>query len=347
MRRAALFGEGFEGAIGTSMKTPEPQETRFDLHGLLFGVPIRIRPLFWVSSALLGIRYYSDPDGGGAGYFAFWMLAALVSVLLHEYGHVLVGRIFGLRGGIVLGGLGGQTTGLDTLPRRWQRVLVLLAGPVVGLLILAGIWGITAFPFPEALLGGAATAVATGLDMVGRLNAYWALLNLLPLWPLDGGRIACELGEGLLGRRGVAAALWLCIADTGALSVLLVLVAELAAGVLRSRSPLRPVSQEILCVVALLLPLVDSRFSRLVAGGANPRPMIQLSRSRNSSSKVKAPPPREVADAPRGRQDDLQHRWLWMRSPRSMSNESSIRENLDAGLFTAAIPEALEGQQSV
>jgi stage IV sporulation protein FB len=204
------------------MKTPEPQHTRFDLHGLLFGVPIRIQPLFWVSSALLGIRYYSDPEGGGVGYFAFWMLAALGSVLLHEYGHVLVGRFFGLRGGIVLGGLGGQTTGLDTLPRRWQRVIVLLAGPLVQLLILAGLWAITAVPFPEAL-GGWATAVATAVAMVGRLNAYWALLNLLPLWPLDGGRIACELGEGLLGRRGVAAALWLCLAATAALSVLLVL----------------------------------------------------------------------------------------------------------------------------
>jgi stage IV sporulation protein FB len=216
------------------MKTPEPQPTRFDLHGQLFGTPIRIQPAFWVSSALLGIRYYTDPEGGGIGYFAFWMVAVLVSVLLHECGHVLAGRLFGLRGEIFLGGLGGQLTGLDSLPRRWQRVIVLLAGPSVQLLILAGIWAITAPAFPAATLsGGWRTAIGTGMAMVGWLNASWALLNLLPLWPLDGGRLACEVGEGLFGRRGVAGALWLCVASTGALAVFLVLELSWRLEVLR------------------------------------------------------------------------------------------------------------------
>jgi Zn-dependent protease len=45
------------------------------------------------------------------------------------------------------------------------------------------------------------------------------LLNLLPLWPLDGGRVAVDLGEGLLGTRGKIAALILSVLTAGLLAV--------------------------------------------------------------------------------------------------------------------------------
>jgi Zn-dependent protease len=202
------------------MKELQPKQTAFDLRFRLGGVPIRIHPLFWVASALLGIRDYADPEVGGLGCFAFWMAAVLVSVLLHELGHVCVGRLLGMRGEVVLYSLGSLTLGLDTLPRRRQRLAVLLAGPLVGLLIVAGVWGITWLPFPAALREPRwQTPIATGLAIVVWINLYWALLNLLPLWPLDGGRMACEIGEGLFGRRGVTAALVLSLVVAGLLAV--------------------------------------------------------------------------------------------------------------------------------
>src|SRR5271165_6907136 len=128
------------------MKHLESRQNRFDLHCRLAGVPVRVTPLFWLSSAILGIRYYADPEGGSLGYFLFWMMAVLASVLLHEMGHVVACRLFGVRPEVVLSGLGGVTLGIEELKRRSQRLVILLAGPAMGFLVVAGIWGLTFIP---------------------------------------------------------------------------------------------------------------------------------------------------------------------------------------------------------
>jgi Zn-dependent protease len=195
------------------------------LHGLLCGVPLRIRPLFWAASAALGIRYYADPEAGSAEYFALWMVAVLVCVLLSALGQALVGRAFGMRGSIVLYGLGSLISGVDSLPRCRQRVAVLLSGPLISLLLLAGIWGLTELiPFPATQVEwGWRSLLANGLVILVRINLGWGLLNLLPLWPLAGGRIASDVGETLWGKRGQIAAVVLSLAVTAVLSVWVIL----------------------------------------------------------------------------------------------------------------------------
>src|SRR5580700_6241444 len=121
------------------MNIPEPDRTPFDLCLRLRGVSLRIQPLFLLSSAALGIRCYADPEDGSLGYFAFWIVAALVCVFVHALGQALVGRLFGIRCGIVLDGLGSQIVGVESSPRLWQRVSVLLAGPAVSFLLVTGI----------------------------------------------------------------------------------------------------------------------------------------------------------------------------------------------------------------
>ncbi len=197
-----------------------PRSTRFDLCWRGGGVPFRITPLFWFSCALLGLRYYADPDGGSLGYLLFWMVAACASVLLHELGHLLVGRLFGMQAEIILYALGGMTTGVEVLSRRWQRLLVLLAGPALQLLFVSLLWGITWFPFPPVFRDwGWQAPIANGLFILFWINLCWALLNLMPLWPLDGGRLACEIGEAIFGRKGQSIALSLSIVCAGLLAV--------------------------------------------------------------------------------------------------------------------------------
>jgi Zn-dependent protease len=198
---------------------PEPRPTRWDLRWRLGGTEFRVHPLFWVSAALLGVRFYHDPEGGGVGVFCFWMAAAFVCLLLHEIGHAAAARLFGARGRVVLSGLGGRTLGLGELG-RWRRVAVLLAGPLTSLLFCGLLWAVTFVPFPEALRErGWGPAVANGLFILLWGNAAWAVLNLLPLWPFDGGRLACEAAEGLLGRRGPSLALLLSVVVTGVLTL--------------------------------------------------------------------------------------------------------------------------------
>lgn len=197
------------------MLLPEPQPTRWDLHGRMFGSEVRIRPVFWASCLLLGTIIYRDPDIGGMAMFGFWIAAVLITLLAHETGHVLAARLFRVHLRVVLSGLGGQVFGLDKA-KRWQRVLILLAGPI-GNLLLCGILWLSADPqwnpLPVDRLGRARTQfIANAVEIALLINAIWAFLNVLPLWPLDGGRVAVEIGEALLGRRGRTAALVLSLA---------------------------------------------------------------------------------------------------------------------------------------
>ena len=149
-----------------------------------------------------------------------WMLAAIGAIFLHDLGQILVGRFFGMRGEVVLYGLGGPTLGVEDLPRRWQRVIVLLAGSALQLVFVAAIWGVTYLSYPESLDGSELRSlIANGVAIVFRANYYWALLNLLPIWPLDGGRIACEIGEAIFGRRGGTAALVLSLMTCAAAAI--------------------------------------------------------------------------------------------------------------------------------
>jgi Zn-dependent protease len=92
-------------------------------------------------------------------------------------------------------------------------VTVLLAGPLTSFLVAGLLWALPAvLPFPAFLRERHwESPVATGLVLLFIVNVVWGALNLLPLWPFDGGRIACEVGEGLLGRSGVVPALVLSL----------------------------------------------------------------------------------------------------------------------------------------
>lgn len=188
------------------MLLSEPRPSRWDLRGRMFGADLRIRPIFWASCVLLGLIFYQDPDFGGVAMFGMWLVAVLISILAHEFCHVVAARAFGVRPRIVLGGLGGQVYGLEEM-KRGRRVLVLWAGSLGNALLFALFWGITDLALPEHWRKGLASTVWLFLW----INAYWGLLNVLPLWPLDGGRAAVEIGQTLLGRRGETLALLLSL----------------------------------------------------------------------------------------------------------------------------------------
>lgn len=168
----------------------------------MFGSEIRIQPIFWASCVLIGSIIYRDPISGGVGTFCFWLAAVSISLLAHETSHILAARLLGARIRIVLSGLGGQVLGLDEV-KRWQRNLILLAGSLGNLLILGILLGLTAIALPSAWR----VFLAFDAWLLMWINAFWIALNLLPLWPLDGGRVAVEIGESLLGHRGRIATL--------------------------------------------------------------------------------------------------------------------------------------------
>ena len=145
----------------------------------LFGIPIRIEPVFIIVVVLLGIG-----PGTDATLLAGWIVIVFASVLLHELGHAAAFVAFGSKPSIILYGLGGVTTARAPT-RRWQSVVVSLAGPVLPLVLI----GLPAIVLAESDWAAASDNREVLVRMVVWVNVWWGLINLLPLLPLDGGHV--------------------------------------------------------------------------------------------------------------------------------------------------------------
>lgn len=187
--------------------------TPYDLRFSLFRIPVTISPFFWVTSAILGWYWLTIEPGGPANLVA-WILCVLVSILVHEFGHALTMRAFGHWPEVVLHHFGGYATyrGRET---PWRSLLITAAGPGVqfllfGLLLASSLWVLrnevswVAVLLPQNFLNvqwiipdllsragvfGKGTPLYAMMSSLLFINLFWPLLNLLPVFPLDGGRI--------------------------------------------------------------------------------------------------------------------------------------------------------------
>ncbi len=157
--------------------------------GRVLGFPLRLTSS-WVFLALFIVLFYSDILGNTLGlhgpvrYLAGMGFVAglLLSVLLHELGHALTARRFGVGvRGITLDLLGGYTEFDQDSPRPGVELATALAGPAVSAVLGVGC-AIAAFTLPEGTIGD---KIAAQLAVA---NLIVAVYNALPGWPLDGGR---------------------------------------------------------------------------------------------------------------------------------------------------------------
>ncbi len=203
----------------------EPGHTPFDLHFRIFGVQVRVHPFFWLISAALGwsmVRASVLPQQF-LPFLALWIACVFVSILLHELGHVFMGQRFHSFGHIVLHGFGGLAIGSSNVRRRWQHIAVSAAGPAAQLIL----WGLLELLLWRVLVPEVQEHhwhvpkwARLGLAWMLYINLWWALLNLLPIWPLDGGQIARQVCSGLNPNRGLTISLWISILVAGGLAIL-------------------------------------------------------------------------------------------------------------------------------
>lgn len=178
----------------------------------LFGIPVEIQPFFWVVTALLGGATYADSREAFLAVSLF-VIAALISILVHELGHALTGRKLG--GGyatIMLTSFGGLAMNQGGRFTRHQRFLMIAAGPGAGFAFLLVIIVILSLIFGGADVMALTSRELFGIRMPFRtnelvdflndkpfmhlflgnllwINFWWGLVNLLPVMPLDGGQI--------------------------------------------------------------------------------------------------------------------------------------------------------------
>jgi Zn-dependent protease len=143
-------------------------------------IPIRVQGSFFIMALILGATGSRDP-----ATVVIWIVVVALSVLLHELGHAMMGKAFGLVPAIELHGMGGTTSwpqGKDV--SYGKRILISLAGPGVGLAIGVAIFGaLVVAGKPENHLA------LVALEDLVYVNGFWAVLNLIPMLPLDGGNV--------------------------------------------------------------------------------------------------------------------------------------------------------------
>ncbi|NVB37641.1 site-2 protease family protein [Pseudenhygromyxa sp. WMMC2535] len=168
--------------------TPEDQRDRWSWHlGRIFGIPTRIHASFALVLLWIGLTTWRSAHSGWAVLFGVaFALAVFTCVLLHEFGHALVARRFGIETRrITLLPIGGVAE-LERVPEEPRAELwIAIAGPAVNLGI-AAILALVAVATGVLSGGGLLAVVLEGLLWA---NLMLALFNLVPAFPMDGGRV--------------------------------------------------------------------------------------------------------------------------------------------------------------
>jgi stage IV sporulation protein FB len=206
-----------------------PPPTRYDLNFTLAGFPVRVHPLFWLIAVLLG---YSSGD---PLQILIWVLVVFSSILVHELGHALAFRRYGLSSQIVLHFAGGLTIPESTRwGSRWanvvlgpnQNIFISLAGPGAGFLlaaiviagvVLSGGSVVTTrllgvIPVPAmALLPFGGNVLSMFVTALLWVNIFWGVINLLPVHPLDGGSVTRNVLLQVDPVDGIRKSLWISV----------------------------------------------------------------------------------------------------------------------------------------
>lgn len=194
MRACPVQGQG---------RTMQAQMVRFSI----FGVSVSISPSLWLTLAVLGGALSCTGMADCLGVSLF-VVAGFVSLLAHEMGHALVGRWFaGNHPEVHLAWLGGDCNHEGASFTRMQGVVMTLAGPLasvlmgcVGMLLLIlyvgdwqyGLYLTRYFIFnviPADALGLYPNMALVFFCNLIAVSCWWTLLNMLPVFPLDGGQI--------------------------------------------------------------------------------------------------------------------------------------------------------------
>ena len=214
----------------------------------LFGVPVAVLPSFWfLCVAFSPFLSRIDPETPWVWGLLGWTAATTLAFLLHELGHALAAkRLLGAKPEIALGigtapsgasVFGGVTSWRPVYSKKstnWNNAFVSFAGSGAGFLGVAALLAVAFLCGCDFTAGIAAgtpipivfpTEWAVGVDSNEPFAAFlgyfvfgfiyicvfWGAVNLVPVYPLDGGQIATALGAQLSPKNGVRNALALSV----------------------------------------------------------------------------------------------------------------------------------------
>ncbi len=151
--------------------------------GKLFGIPLYVHTTFFLLPAWLLLT------NSGAGpltslLLLMWLVGVFACVVLHELGHALMARFFGIgTESITLYPIGGVARLQRMSEKPFEEICIALAGPAVNLFLATVL---APLAFLEVLPDGAVSQLVL---LLWGANLWLLVFNLLPCFPMDGGRV--------------------------------------------------------------------------------------------------------------------------------------------------------------
>jgi Zn-dependent protease len=158
--------------------------------GRPFGITLYVHATFLLLLLWLGLAALLQGGVQAALRSLGLILAVFGTVVLHELSHALTARRFGIRTReIILLPIGGVSS-LERLPEKpSQELLVALAGPFTNLLIALGLFGILRATGGPVVFSSPPAGGGPFLTTFMWINVSLAVFNLIPAFPMDGGRV--------------------------------------------------------------------------------------------------------------------------------------------------------------
>lgn len=158
--------------------------------GRLFGSEIRIHVTFLLLLLWIGFAAYQSGGQAAAIESLAFILAIFACVVAHEFGHALAAKRYGIATpDITLLPIGGVAR-LERMPERpREEIVVALAGPAVNVVIAGALFLFLGARFDAASVEALDNPAAGFLARIATVNVFLVLFNLIPAFPMDGGRV--------------------------------------------------------------------------------------------------------------------------------------------------------------
>jgi Zn-dependent protease/predicted transcriptional regulator len=189
--------------------------------GRIAGTDVKVHLTFVLFIAWIAALEYQRAGPAAAIGATLFLLALFLCIVLHEFGHILMARRFGVRTpDVILLPIGGVAR-LERIPDEpKQELLIAVAGPAVTLAIAALLYLMIIFLGDQPTLRDPTTGDVSFFVRLMGVNVWLLLFNLIPAFPMDGGRVLRALLASRLGLvRGtrIAATLGQTLAVVGGL----------------------------------------------------------------------------------------------------------------------------------
>ncbi len=166
------------------------------------GTSVRVHVTFFLLLAYIAWINYGDGGGWDAAIEGVtFVLVLFACVVAHEFGHIFAARRYGIRTPVVTVLPIGGVASLERMPQKpSQEIAVALAGPAVNIAIAAALMLVV----PDLSVENSYGVLSGGtgfLQEIAYANIFLALFNMIPAFPMDGGRVLRALLAAWLGFR--------------------------------------------------------------------------------------------------------------------------------------------------